>query len=142
MKTVRRSMMATVAAIGLLRGPDPSSAAGPTTVPASDLARIRQAELDTLKRAVDLAEQLYARGLADDVNWDRYSRELLETRLRFAETDADRLAVLHDGLTAARAREQLTRSRFKAGLCSDLDVAGAELARLQVEERLAVMAGK
>ncbi len=132
-------VLAAAAAAWAARSPSASTADVPATAPAEPggLAKVRQAEVDTLRQGVDLATQLYSRGLTPtSADVDRLSRLLVETRLRLAASPADRAAVLRDGLAAAKDQEALATSRFKAGLCSDLDVADAEFYRLRLEEQV------
>jgi outer membrane protein TolC len=113
-------------------GDNPSPAAH-----ASDLAKLRDERVDTLKKAVDLANQLYSRGLGDFAVVSQCDRQMFEAKLDAAATPQDRIAVLRQSKDDADKTEKLAQDRFKAGLTSELDVTMATADRQKVEIQLA-----
>jgi RNA polymerase sigma factor (sigma-70 family) len=113
--------------------PTPTTSATPVPARSSDLASLRKQRIDALTRAFTLSKEMYSRGLIDFSLVRNAERELLQARLEAADSTAARAQVLSEMLISAKDQETLVESRFKAGLCSDVDVAESTADRLQVE---------
>jgi RNA polymerase sigma factor (sigma-70 family) len=105
--------------------------------PADDLARLRKERIDLLTQALEESKQMFAQGIGDFAAVRRCERELLDARLEAAATPAARRQVLTEMLALAKAQEQMSQSRFKAGLSSHVEAAESTADRLQVEILLA-----
>ena len=114
-----------------------SHADPPVTTRPVDVAGLKKQRVTQLARASALAEQLYSRGLGNFIDLLDVNRELIDASLTAAETHDERARVLGEAVSAAKKIEDLTTSRFRAGLTSDLDVARATAERLRVEILLA-----
>ncbi len=146
-RAARGTALVTAAAIAIAATAvlSPHTRAGdvpPAATQPSDLVKLRQERVESLKRAVDLATQLYDRGLGDFAVLSQCDRQLFDAKLDAAATPQDRIAVLRDSKDDAVKTEKLTEDRFKAGLTNGLDVAMATSDRLKVEIQLAEESAK
>jgi len=137
MKLLGIGGVAAVAGVGTLRLWSTPAAHGAEPVPhAPDLSKAGQEEVDTLRNAIDVASQMFSRGLGPAEDVDRLNRTLLQERMRMATSVDERIVALRDALTSAKAQEELASSRFKAGLVSQVAPLEAKAFRLSVEEQL------
>jgi outer membrane protein TolC len=103
----------------------------------SDVNKLLEERLSTLKEAQTIAVELYGRGTGtlEDVN--RCNRLLAEAELEAAQSAKARLEILRAAVTSATRAEELANQRHKAGLCSRLEPLEAKAYRLRTEIDLA-----
>jgi outer membrane protein TolC len=114
-----------------------SRAEVPASNPPSDVNKLQEERLSTLKEAQAIAGELYGRGTGtlEDVN--RCNRSLAEAELEAAQSAKVRLEILRAAVASATKAEELADQRHKAGLCSRLEPLEAKAYRLRTEIDLA-----
>lgn len=110
----------------------PLHAQTPATGPSRSAALLAR-RIELAQRGVDLARQLYERGLLDFAAVGAAQQRLLRAHVDAATTPAQRLQTLRQLETQCRATLELVQSRFQAGLTTEFDVVTAEFQLLDVQ---------
>jgi hypothetical protein len=105
--------------------------------PVNDAAKLQEGLLAARQRAVDLASEMYNKGVINAEEVERSRRLLVETELRVAGTAEQRRRILASAIDSAKAWEQSVDLRVKAGLATELTRTEATADRLDLELRLA-----
>jgi outer membrane protein TolC len=115
-----------------------AQADGETAAAASpELKKIRQERVETLRQAVDFAQESFAKGVGPIEEVERLNAMLMDARLRAAASADERAAVLREALAVAKQQEEMATQRVQTGLGTEVMRLEAKAYRLGVEERLA-----
>jgi hypothetical protein len=131
MKQLLAFVIAICLASSSLRSAEPDQQKSPTTN-----SSIEQQKLELARSAMNLAEQLRARGLGPQSIDDtaRWSRRLMEAQRHLAVDPHTRAAAVAEHIERMKKLEQQTTAQFRAGLATQLDVYSATFLRLEAEE--------
>ena len=134
--TTTFAFLAGTAAIFFLWLPSTSNADVTEAKSSTELAKLQQEQVATLREASNLASQLFAHGLCTVSDSDRINHLLIEAELDAATSPQERVQILKKAVDAAKQQEELASQQAQAGVATALAVLEAKLYRLGLEVRL------
>ena len=118
--------------------------AGGQPIPPDDAKDVRvkklaQEQVETLRKAIALDNELRNRGITGSDNWLQLAqnqRALLTIKLALCENDKERVAVVEKALTLAKRHEDFVTKRVNGGIAREQSVMLAKTNRLEFEIEL------
>jgi outer membrane protein TolC len=130
------AFVACVAALCILRLPSSSSADATDRKSSTELVKLQQEQVATLREASNVANQLFAHGLCPVSDADRINHMLAEAELDAAASPQERVQILQKAIDAAKKQEDLASKQAKAGVANALAPLEAKSYRLGLEVKL------
>ena len=109
---------------------------------ADSVESLQKQHVDTLRKALALAQAQYDAGLLPVQNLFDLRSDLLEAQLDMATTREERIKIVSKQLDLAMSSLAASKARFDQALISQLDLLRAESAALQIKIKLAKLRAK
>ena len=102
----------------------------------TELSKLEQEHVATLRKGANMAEQMFAHGLGAIADVNRLNQSLVEAELKYAKSSKERASILQDELTTAKKQEELASRQAAAGIATVLAPVEAKAYRLGIEIEL------
>lgn len=112
-----------------------------TAAPPQDVLKLQGEQIDTLREATKMADELLAQGVGSVSDANRLNHMLVDAQLSSAATGKTRTRILQEAIAAAKKEEQIADQQAKAGLGTALAPLEAKSYRLGLEIKLSQASG-